>query len=298
MPRKMVPDEQRRVWVNHMAQHPPHVRFSSDSRTAFAEIDQCLDHIEFMMSLLEAHPLIPFERYTFGSDLLDFRRGVAYEIVLRQLAHTRSLVANVNIGNRTGIGTALRCMLEMHAFSEYLLDEDRLGDAGFLEKLYHGRALTPGGWYDIEKQWQAQHQGPMPKDAKDFLKALLNLPRVGDITKAAHETDKGAGYLYSFYSEFIHPAFARPREDGELALGVQDIPVFGTDRYYQSLLAAAQPVSLLTRDIEAASFCLELFWPRLLDIDPFFAGDCRAAVLRKLAEQGMPIVDDREGESA
>jgi hypothetical protein len=35
-------------------------------------------------------------QYSFGSDLLDFRRALAYEIVLRLLAQVRSFAANVN----------------------------------------------------------------------------------------------------------------------------------------------------------------------------------------------------------
>src|ERR1700712_3699747 len=35
-------------------------------------------------------------QYSFGSDLLDFRTALAYEIVLRLLAQVRSFAANVN----------------------------------------------------------------------------------------------------------------------------------------------------------------------------------------------------------
>src|SRR5437016_545057 len=127
-----------------LREHPPRIRFSEGVRNELAIHSASLDHVELMMSLMEGHPLIPFEEFTFGSDVLDFRRGLAYEIVARQLAHVRSLVANVNISNQPGVGAALRCMLEMHAFLEYLLAENRLQDRSLLEKLYHGKALTAG----------------------------------------------------------------------------------------------------------------------------------------------------------
>src|SRR5208337_4688721 len=121
-------EEKRALWRAMIAARPPAVRFSNESRISFSEIDRSLDHIELMMCLMEAHPLLPFESCTFGSDLLDFRRGIAYEMLLRQLAHTRSLVANTNIRNRPGMGTAIRCMLEMYAFSKYLLEKNRIED--------------------------------------------------------------------------------------------------------------------------------------------------------------------------
>lgn len=267
-------------------ERPPRVRFTTGTREAFGEDVGSLDHVEFMMSLMEAHPLIPFESITFGSDVLDFRRGLAYEIVLRQLAHTRSLVENTNGRNRPGLGAALRCMLEMHAFSEYLLGENRIEDRGLLEKLYHGRAFTPGGWYDIEREWESQYAQPLPEHAKELLKGLLNLPRVGAMTSPLHNADKGASYVYSVYSEFIHPAFGRPRAEMESEWG-KGASSFGSEQYYTALLNADEPIQLFVRDIAVASFCLELFWPRLLDIDPYFDQKSRAAVIEKLKQQGV-----------
>jgi|GEM_PF-6030908 len=286
-------EEKRAFWLKFIAARPPVVRFSNDSRAVFSEVDRSLDHIEFMMSMMEAHPLFPFEGCSFGSDLLDFRRGLAYEMVLRELAHTRSLVANANIRNRPGMGTAVRCMLEMHAFSEYVLNGNRLEDARLLEKLYHGRALTPGGWYDIEKEWENQQRQPLPKDAKEAIKALINLPYVGDITRPVHNADKGAAYLYSVYSEFVHPAFSGPREESEAALGAGEVFSFGTSGYYQALLDSNEPVEVLRGDIKTGSFCLQLFWPRLLQIDPLFDDKHRTSVRKKLEEQGAVAIDDR-----
>lgn len=289
-----VAEEKRALWGKMVAARPPAVRFSKESRISFSKIDRSLDHIELMMCLMEAHPLLPFEGCTFGSDLLDFRRGIAYEMVLRQLAHTRSLVANANIKNRPGMGTAVRCMLEMHAFSQFLLDKSRIEDRALLEKLYHGRAFTPGGWYDIEREWESRHGEPMPKDAKDILKALLNLPRIGDVVKTVNDADKGAAYVYAIYSEFVHPAFGRPREESEAALGIQEVSAFATARYYEALLYGNESVELLGTDIKAASFCLELFWPRLMEIDPLFDDRYGAELRKRLQEQHIVAINDRK----
>jgi hypothetical protein len=96
--------EKHDFWLKAIATNPPRVRFSHEIRTGLPENQRSFDHVVFMMFSLENHPLIPFAKYTFGSDLLDFRRGVAYEVVLRLLAHVRSFVANVNIRNRPGAG--------------------------------------------------------------------------------------------------------------------------------------------------------------------------------------------------
>ncbi len=287
-------EEKRAFWRTMISARPPAVRFSSESRVLFSKIDRSLDHIELMMCLMEAHPLLPFEGCTFGSDLLDFRRGIAYEMVLRQLAHTRSLVANTNIRNRPGIGTAIRCMLEMYAFSTFLLEKNRIEDRALLEKLYHGRAFTPGGCYDIEREWENQHGEAMPKDAKDALKALLNLPRVGDVVKAVNDTDQAAGYVYAIYSEFVHPAFGRPREESESALGIEEMSAFGTSQYYAALYRGSESVELLGRDIKAASFCLELFWPRLMDIDPLFDDKNGEELRKRLKGQNIVAINDQK----
>jgi hypothetical protein len=279
-------EEGRMFRKEFTASRPPKVQFASDLKAEFGSEVGPLEHIEFMMSLMEAHPFIPFD-ITFGSDVLDFRRALAYEITLRQLAHTRSLVANTNIRNRPGVGSALRCMLEMYAFSEYILTEKVIGDRKLLEKLYHGRAFTPGGWYDIEKEWEKEHTGPIPEETRDFFKSFLNLPRVGNITKPLFDADKGASYIYSVYSEFIHPAFGRPREDVEEELGNNEPFEFGSHEYYTTLQSGSTPIGLLKRDVSAGSFCLELFWPRVLDIDPFLDDKCRTQVVAKLKEQGV-----------
>jgi hypothetical protein len=279
-------EETQAVWKTFTDSRPPKVHFSDELRKEFGTDARLLDHIELMMSLMEGHPLVPFN-ITFGSDLLDFRRALAYEIVLRQIAHTRSLVVNTNIRNRPGVGTSLRCILEMFAFSEYILSNKVIADRNLLEKLYHGRAFTPGGWYDIEREWEKEHDAPIPNDTREFFKSVLNLPHVGKITEPLFEADKGASYIYSLYSEFIHPAFSRPRADIEEELKVGEPFAFGSTEYYSNQQTGDTPIALLKRDVSAGSFCLELFWPRLLDIDPFLNAKTRDDVIAKLKEQGV-----------
>src|SRR5947209_6665586 len=127
-------EEKYAIWKAFTDARPPKVHFSKELRKEFGVESRLLDHIEYIMSLMETNPLILIN-FTFGSDLLDFRRGLAYEIALRQLAHTRSLVANSNIGNRPGGGAALRCMLEMVAFAEYILTDTVVDNRNALEKL-------------------------------------------------------------------------------------------------------------------------------------------------------------------
>jgi hypothetical protein len=178
-------------------------------------------------------------------------------------------------------------MLEMHVFAEYLLKNNRTEDWHFLEKLYHGRALTSGGWYDIEREWEKDASGPMPEDAKDLIRALINLPRVGKIVRTVHDTDEGSAYLYSLYSEFVHPAFSRPRDDSEAAMGIDGIFTFGTSQFYGALLDSQEPAELLGRDIKTGSVVLQFFWPRLLQIDPLFDEKHRDSVQNKLKEHGV-----------
>jgi hypothetical protein len=188
-------------------------------------------------------------------------------------------------------------MLEMHVFAEYLLKDNRLEDWHALEKLYHGRALTSGGWYDIEQEWEKEESGPMPEDAKDLIRALINLPKVGKIVRSVHDTDKGAAYFYSIYSEFVHPAFSRPREDSEEAMGIDGVFNFGTAQFYRALLDSREPGGLLGRDIKTGSVVLEFFWPRLLQIDPLFDDKHRDSLRNKLKEEGvLPINRPRQKE--
>jgi hypothetical protein len=50
---------------------------------------------------------------------------------------------------------------------------------------------------------------------------------------------------------------------------------------------------VLGGDIKTGSFCLQLFWPRLLQIDPLFDDKHRTSVRKKLEEQGAVAINDR-----
>src|SRR5947209_17101440 len=145
--------------------------------------ESSLEHFEYMMALMELHPIIPFEECSFGSDLLDDRRALGYHIIQRQLGHSRSLVVNANIRNRVGVGVSLRSMLEMYAFARFFQEENRLENHQLIEVFLQGQAFATGGWYEVEKVWQENHKEPLPQDAKDFIEALFGLPRLSKILK-------------------------------------------------------------------------------------------------------------------
>ena len=57
---------------------------------------------------------------------------------------------------------------------------------------------------------------------------------------------------------------------------------FEGSNYYLLAQKHPSPSTSLKRDISAAGFCLELTWPELLDLDPFFDNNLRTNVLSKL----------------
>jgi hypothetical protein len=269
-----------------IAEHPPRVRFSKEIRDA-AGVDQerSLNYLEFMTSLMELHPMVPFELCSFGSDLLDARRSLAYHIVIRQLSHTRSLIANVNIRNRAGVGTSLRCMLEVNAFTNFLSDNQRLNDRELLERFLTGMAFlggnkASGSWWELEREWTNAHDEPLPEHAKKFFKAMLGIPRLKEFLDPSASQDAGFSYLYSRYSEFVHPVFGRPRSDFEEALGISNPHRFGCKQYFEGEVKTGAPISLILRDIGAACMCMEFFWVKALHIDPHFDEALRPRIVQ------------------
>jgi hypothetical protein len=274
-------EQKIRFWQEFIRTHPPRFRFASDVRNAAAAGDHTIDHFEFMLAIMEAHPIVPFEACSFGSDLLDARRALAYQMVIRQVGHARSLIANANIRNRVGVGTSLRCMLEMYAFAHFFAQEDRLKDYRLIELFLMGQSFATGGWYELEQVWKESHGEPLPEDARQFFEDMFGLPRVSNILKPAHG-DKGFSYLYSRYSEFVHPAFSRPRNDFEEAIGVIDPHAFGSSEFYRSEVREGAPMKLVLQDISAGSFCLEMFWPVVTDIDPHLNKELRPQIVEIL----------------
>src|SRR5712671_3834067 len=227
-----------------MKAHPPRFKFASDLRGPSQSNEATLDHFEFMVALMEAHPIIPFEACSFGSDLLDARRALAYHVIIRQVSHARSVIVNANIRNRVGLGVSLRCMLEIYAFVQFFAKENRLNDYRTIELFLVGQSFATGGWYEVKKAWEESHGEPMPDDAKNFIEKMFGLPRVRTIVKPTHSEDEGFSSLYSRYSEFVHPAFARPRDDFEQAIGCNNPHSFGSSDYFTREITQGAPIEL------------------------------------------------------
>lgn len=263
----------------------PRVRFSSDIIDKFPDYSDRLYHFEAMTIFLECHPFFPFnDEFSFG-EILDYRRALAYEVIIRLLGHCRSFIANTNIYNHIGTAVALRCMLELNAFLIYLKDHNYKDNVIFLEKLLHGQIFSSGEWYEYEQVWKEKYNEPLTDEFKRFLKSFLKTPHVGEYLKSAKANDQVFGYVYSIYSNFIHPTFGKPRNqfiedigqkpDG-LAVG------FEKSSYYLLAQKEPSPPNSLKRDISAAGFCLELIWPEIMNLDPFY--DPEVGILKLLSE--------------
>lgn len=243
-----------------------------------------------MMILFECHPFLPFtKKFSYGSDLLNYRKAIAYEVILRLLGHCRSLVANTNIYNHIGTGVSLRCMLELYSFLVFL-NNGEADDFNQLDKLLHGCPFFSGEWYEYEKSWARQHGSPIPDDIKDLLKSLLKTPPLSRYRDALKSSDRGFEHLYAVYSHFVHPTFGRPRDQfmedsGHSPTGM----VMDDSQYYILARNSRSPLGSLKRDLDTGSFCLELTWPEVLKIDPLFNKQKRKEVLRKLESNGALI---------
>jgi hypothetical protein len=174
--------EKHAHWKEQIEKCPPRIAFTQEMRSALPTLDGIFDHIEFLMIWLENHSLIPLSQYTFGSDLLDTRRAVAYEVVIRVLAHLRSFVVNANIRNKPGTGAALRCMLDVYALIEYLQGDGRLQDEVLLDKFLSGQQFARGSDYFLNREWSKETGQPLPAAVKKTFESWFGLPRTGLIT--------------------------------------------------------------------------------------------------------------------
>jgi hypothetical protein len=127
----------------------------------------------------------------------------------------------------------------------------------------------------------------MPEEARQFFEKLLGLPRLNKILRPARDEDKGFSYLYSRYSEYGHPAFANPRAEFEGEIECKDPHAFGSSEYYAREVREGAPTKLILGDISAGSFCLELFWPIVLGIDPHFDDELRPSFVQILQNLGV-----------
>jgi len=247
----------------------PRVKFSKDLRSKVKGLER-LEYFEGMTTLLECHPILAELR--LDSDKLDFRKSLTYEILLRVLGHVRSIVANANVYNHIGTAVATRCLIEMCGFVSYLIETETLQNTAAVEKLLYGSVFTKGEWYEYETAWSKKNSGPLPEHFKEFLKNMLKTPHVSKYLKHVKEGDKGYDYLYSLYSQYVHPTFGPPRErfleDTEYSKDFTD--AINDSEYYRSLQQQQSPVVSVERDINLGAFCLEMIWPRIMDIDPLF----------------------------
>lgn len=102
--------------------------------------------------------------------------------------------------------------------------------------------------------------------------------------KPAHDGDKGFSFLYWRYSDYVHPAFATPRAEFEEAIGLNDPTSFGSSQYFEQEVKVGAPMKLILEDVSAGSFCLEMFWPIMLKVDPHFDDDLRPRIVQILKE--------------
>ena len=248
----------------------PVVSFSSGLREKIIDQDK-VEYLEGMLTLLECHPMLA--SMSLKNDTLDYRKYLAYEIILRQIGHTRSLVANSNCFNHIGTAVALRCMIELYAFTSYLVETDTLKDEVSLDKLLHGGVFSSGDWLPIKKVWPNKNNGNIPKKAKNRIKDLLETTNVSTYLQHTKAKDEGFDQLYAHYSNYIHPTFSYPREQLLEDVGDERDPqeVLADNEYYKIMQQDKSPSMSIERDIKAGCVCLEIFWPQILEIDPNFS---------------------------
>lgn len=280
-------DELDRVQEETLKAHELRVKFNDDLRAAIKGDQHMLNRFEFFTAVLELHPTFDFEHISFGSELLDARRALAYHIVARQLGHARSLIANANIKNRVGTGASLRCMLEMTAFAEFFGAPQTVNDHRLIDLYLHGQAFlggswATGSWYELEEEWREKYSEPLPSDAREFFKKMFGLPRGSDFLGPMASNDEGFSYLYSRYSEFIHPAFVRSRDDLEAEIGHPNPHSLGSREYLEHEFRLGAPTTLILRDIDVGQFCLRNFCRAAMPIDPHFDKQLRPQVIERV----------------
>lgn len=257
----------------------PRVRFSRDICLKAKELER-LEYFEAMTTLLECHPILA--ELNLGSDQLNLRKSLTYEILLRILGHLRSIVANANIYNHIGTAVAVRCLIEMYGFVIYLIETETLLNAVAVEKLLYGSVFTKGELYEYETAWLQKNSEPLPEHFKNFLKNMLKTPHISKCLKYAKDGDKGFDYLYSVYSRYVHPTFGPPREQflEDTGYSKDFSESINDSEYFRSLQKQQSPVVSIERDINLGAFCLEMIWPKLMEADPLFDGNVGITIFK------------------
>ncbi len=121
--------------------------------------------------------------------------------------------------------------------------------------------------------WFEENKEPFPESYKKFLKGILKTPHVSEYLKHAKSKDRGFDYLYATYSRYVHPTFGQPRDQLLEDIGYKkDFMDAIHDRdYYVNAQRNQSPIVSVERHIDAGGLCLEMFWPQLLELDPFFS---------------------------
>lgn len=248
----------------------PVVKFKPTVRKEITNKNR-LEHFEGMVTVLECHPVIP--EFNFNSDLLKFRQLLTYEILIRQLGHIRSFVANCNIYNQVGTAVSIRCMLEIYAFAAFLKKSGKIDDRNFIEKLLCGSVFSSGEMYEFENYWNQSFDEPLSDGMKAFLKKLFKTPHVNEYLRPIVKEDKGFDQMYALYSNYVHPTFNRPREQYLQDMGItydEPATIFEEIQFYLKAQNGPAPVKTIEREIDVAGFCMELFYPAFMELDPFY----------------------------
>lgn len=102
---------------------------------------------------------------------------------------------------------------------------------------------------------------------------MLKTPHVGEYLKHAKSQDRGFDSFYAIYSSYVHPTFGQPRDQllEDMKYPGDTLEALEDDQYFISLQQGVSPVVSVERDIKAATFCMEMLWPKLLEMDPYFS---------------------------
>jgi hypothetical protein len=171
--------------------------------------------------------------------------------------------------------------------SASLHQNDRLQDEKLLETFLVGQSFATGADYWLKKEWLKDSEPETWAGTKEILEKWIGLPRTNQITKVAHGADEGFSVLYARYSEYVHFVFSEPRMEIEKAFGHIEETTFGSEDYFRSGQTEGAPIEVLSVDLKACSFILQMVRSLLSPIDPFLAEDTRPAVSEKLREQGL-----------
>ncbi|MCK5100527.1 MAG: hypothetical protein KAR45_20625, partial [Desulfobacteraceae bacterium] len=147
----------------------PTIKFSNSLKKYSKKARDTIEHFEAMLTLLEAHPFLPVnESFSLGSQSLNDRKTLAYEVIIRQIGHSRSLIANANIFNHIGMSVALRCMIELYAFVKFLHDKKDEMDESEWNILLNGSTNSRGEFYEYEIFWEKEFGKPPPRSFNKF----------------------------------------------------------------------------------------------------------------------------------